>query len=79
VRWATVAFCAIAVLLEIALLLRYAQARDRALDIHLKREGLIGDEARRLAPARSAAILLAVAAVALGFLLLAIAAVLKLG
>ena len=79
VRWATVAFCAIAVLLEIALLLRYARVRDRALDIHLEREGLVGDDARRLAPARSAAILVAVAAVALGFLLLAIAAVLKLG
>jgi hypothetical protein len=79
VRWATVAFCAVAVLLELALLLRYARARDRALDIHLEREGMLGDEARRVAPRRSAAILLAVAAVALGFLLLAIAAVLKLG
>jgi hypothetical protein len=79
VRWATIAFCAVAVLLELALLLRYARARDRALDIHLEREGMLGDEARRVAPRRSAAILLAVAAVALGFLLLAIAAVLKLG
>jgi hypothetical protein len=79
VRWATVAFCAVAVLLELALLLRYARARDRELDDHLEREGVLGDEARRLAPARSAAILVAVAAVALGFLLLAIAAVLRLG
>jgi hypothetical protein len=79
VRWATVAFCAVAVLLELALLLRYARASDRALDIHLEREGVLGDEARRMAPARSAAISLAIAAVALGFLLLAIAAVIKLG
>jgi hypothetical protein len=78
VRWATVAFCAIAVLLELALLFRHTRARDRELDAHLEREGIGGEQAEKLAPARSFAVFLAVAAVALGFLLLAIVAVLKL-
>jgi hypothetical protein len=79
VRWATVGFCAISVLLELALLLAYTRSRDRVLDAHLEREGIAGDEAARLAPARSLWFSVAVAMVALGFLLLAIAAVLKLG
>ena len=78
VRWATVAFCAIAVLLELVLFVAQARARDRELDAHLEREGVLGDEAARLAPMRSSAIFVAIAAVALGFLLLALAAVLKL-
>jgi hypothetical protein len=79
VRWATVGLCAIAVLLELALLLAYTRSRDRALDSHLEREGIVGDEAARLAPARSLWFSVALAMIALGFLLLAIAAVLKLG
>ncbi len=78
VRWATVAFCAVAVLLELALLFRHTRARDRELDEHLAREGIAGEQADKLAPARSLALFLAVAAVALGFLLLAIAAVIRL-
>jgi hypothetical protein len=79
VRWATVAFCAVAVLLELALLFRHTRARDRELDAHLAREGFGGEQAEKLAPARSFALFLAVAAVALGFLLLALVAVIKLG
>jgi hypothetical protein len=79
VRWATAAFCAVAVLLELALLLFQARTRDRELDAHLAREGIAGEDLERLAPARSRALVLAVAAVALGFLLLAIAAVVRLG
>jgi hypothetical protein len=78
VRWAVVAFCAVAVLLELVLFVAQARARDRVLDAHLEREGVRGDAAARLAPARSTAWFFALAAVALGFLLLAIAAVLKL-
>jgi hypothetical protein len=78
VRWATVAFCAVAVLLELALLFRHTRERDRQLDEHLAREGIAAEQADKLAPARSSALLFAVAAVALGFLLLAIAAVLRL-
>jgi hypothetical protein len=78
VSWATVAFCAVAVLLELALLLSQARARDRELDAHLAHQGVEGDDAERLAPARSATVFLAVAAIALGFLLLAIAAVVRL-
>ena len=77
-RWATVAFCAVAVMLELALLFRHTRARDRELDEHLAREGIADEQAERLAPARSSAVFFAVAAVALGFLLLAIAAVLRL-
>ncbi|HEX6271779.1 MAG TPA: hypothetical protein VFZ53_02010 [Polyangiaceae bacterium] len=79
VRWAVVAFCAVAVLLELALLIVHARSRDRELDAHLEREGVRGEAAARLAPARSSAWFFALAAVALGFLLLAIAAALKLG
>jgi hypothetical protein len=78
VRWATVAFCAVAVLLELALLVLLARSRDRELDAHLEREGVRGDAAARLAPTRSSAWLFAIGAVALGFLLLAVAAVIKL-
>jgi hypothetical protein len=78
VTWATVAFCAVAVLLELALLLSHARARDRELDAHLAHQGVEADDAERLAPARSASVFFAIAAIALGFLLLAIAAVLRL-
>jgi hypothetical protein len=78
VRWAAVAFCAVAVLLELALLVAHARVRDRELDAHLAREGVRGDTAERLAPARSATWFFALAAVALGFVLLALAALVKL-
>jgi hypothetical protein len=78
VRWAVVLFCAVAVLLELALFVAQARARDRELDAHLEREGVRGDAAARLAPTRSSSFFVAIAAVALGFLLLALAAVLKL-
>ena len=78
VRWATAAFCAVAVLLELALLLFQARARDRELDAHLARQGVEGEALERLAPTRKRSLALAVAAVALGFLLLAIVAVIRL-
>ncbi|HVR20083.1 MAG TPA: hypothetical protein VMS65_10315 [Polyangiaceae bacterium] len=78
VRWVTVAFCAIAVLLELVLFVFQARRRDRELDEHLERQGVLGEAAERLAPARSSALLLAIGAVALGFFLLALAVVLRL-
>jgi hypothetical protein len=78
VRWATAAFCGVAVLLELALLLFQARARDRELDAHLARQGVEGEALERLAPTRKRSLALAVAAVALGFLLLAIVAVIRL-
>jgi hypothetical protein len=78
VRWATAAFCAVAVLLQLALLLFQARVRDSELDEHLARHGVEGEALERLAPARKRSIALAVAAVALGFLLLAIVAMIRL-
>jgi hypothetical protein len=78
VRWSAVAFCAMAVLLELALLVAQARARDRELDAHLAREGMRGATAQRLAPARSSTWFFALAAIALGFVLLALAALVRL-
>lgn len=78
VRWATGAFCSIALLIEILLLTRLTRASDRRLDRHLEREGLYGEEAQRLAPRRSPALLLALGAIALGFLVMAIVAIVRL-
>jgi hypothetical protein len=78
VRWATAAFCAVALLAEIFLLLKLTSESDRRLDRHLEREGMAGDEALRLAPRRSPTLLLSLAAVALGFLVMAIVALLRL-
>ncbi|HEY3498405.1 MAG TPA: hypothetical protein VGK73_27110 [Polyangiaceae bacterium] len=78
VRWATAAFCSLALLLEIALLTKLTRASDRKLDTHLEREGIATEEAARLAPRRSPALLLALAAVALGFFVMAVVAILRL-
>ena len=78
VRWATAAFCSVTLLLEILLLTRLTRASDRKLDVHLERSGIAGEDAARLAPRRSPALLVALAAVALGFFVMAIVAILRL-
>ena len=78
VRWATAAFCSVALLIELFMLARLTRASDRRLDQHLEREGVAGDEALRLAPRRSPTLLIALAAVALGFLVMALAAIVRL-
>jgi hypothetical protein len=77
VRWIVAAFVAAASLLELALLLALTRRGDRALDAHLERAGLAAADAERLAPRRSPAILLALLAVAVGFLVLALVAILR--
>jgi len=78
VRWTTAAFCSAILLIEMVLLIGLKRASDRALDRHLAREGVVDEEAERLAPRRSPALLLALALIALGFLVVTLAAVLKL-
>jgi hypothetical protein len=77
VRWTTGAFVAVASLIEIALLLSLTRRGDRALDAHLERSGLPAAEAERLAPRRSPMILLAMLAVAVGFLVVSVVAILR--
>lgn len=78
VRWTTAAFCSAILLIEMVLLIGLKRSSDRALDGHLAREGIVDEEAERLAPRRSPALLLALALIALGFLIVTLAAVLKL-
>jgi hypothetical protein len=77
VRWVTAAFCAAALLIELALLVALTRSSDKALDAHLARSGVAGEEAARLAPKRSPAVIVALALVALGFLVVALAGVLR--
>jgi hypothetical protein len=77
VRWIVAAFVAAASLVEIALLLALTRRGDRALDAHLERSGLAAADAERLAPRRSPAILLALLAVAVGFLVVTLVAILR--
>jgi hypothetical protein len=77
VRWIVGAFVAAASLIEIALLLALTRRGDRALDAHLERSGLAAADAERLAPRRSPTILLALLAVAVGFLVVALVAILR--
>jgi hypothetical protein len=78
VRWATGAFCSIALLIEILLLTKLTRTSDRRLDAHLEHEGVPAEDAARLAPRRSPTLLLALAAVALGFFVMAVVAILRL-
>lgn len=78
VRWVTAAFCAAALLIELVLLVALTRSSDRDLDAHLARSGVGGDEAQKLAPKRSPAVVIALALVALGFLVVALAGVLRL-
>lgn len=77
VRWITGAFVAVACLIEVAMLLALTRRGDRALDAHLERSGLPAEDAERLAPRRSPAVLLALFAVAVGFLVMALVAILR--
>ncbi len=79
VRWVTAAFCAAALVIELALLVWLTRASDRALDAHLEGAGVGAEDASRLAPKRSKALLLALLLVALGFVIVALVGILKLG
>jgi hypothetical protein len=75
VRWVTAAFCAAALLIELALLVALTRSSDRHLDAHLARSGVAGEDAQKLAPKRSPTVVIALALVALGFLVVALAGV----
>ncbi|HTQ06530.1 MAG TPA: hypothetical protein VMI54_21870 [Polyangiaceae bacterium] len=77
VRWVIGAFSAAALAIELLLLVAFTRRSDRELDAHLADAGVTADEARRLAPKRSPAIIVALLAVALGFLVVALIGVLR--
>jgi hypothetical protein len=78
VRWVTAAFCAAALLVELALLVALTRSSDKNLDAHLASSGMAGADALKLAPRRSPTVVIALALVALGFLVVALAGVLRL-
>jgi hypothetical protein len=78
VRWVVAAFSAAALTIELLLLVAFTRKSDRALDAHLAGAGVDLEDAQRLAPKRSPAVLVALFAVALGFLLVALMGVLRL-
>jgi hypothetical protein len=77
VRWVVGAFSAAALTIELLLLVAFTRRSDRALDAHLEGAGIDSDEASRLAPKRSPAVIIALLAVTLGFLVVALIGVLR--
>jgi hypothetical protein len=77
VRWVVGAFSAAALAVELLLLVAFTRRSDRALDAHLENAGVNLEEAARLAPKRSPAVVVALIAVALGFLVIALIGVLR--
>jgi hypothetical protein len=77
VRWAVAAFSAAALTIELLLLIAFTKRSDRNLDAHLEGAGMDAAAALRLAPKRSPAVIVALIAVALGFLLVALLGVLR--
>jgi hypothetical protein len=78
IRWVIAAFCAAALLIELVLLVALTRTSDRDLDAHLARSGVAAPEAQKLAPKRSPAVIIAIALIALGFLVVALAGLLRL-
>jgi hypothetical protein len=77
VRWVVGAFSAAALLVELLILVAFTRRSDRVLDAHLEGAGIDNEQASRLAPKRSPAVLVALLAVALGFLVVALIGVLR--
>jgi hypothetical protein len=78
VRWVTVLLCAVSLLAEIALLVRLTRARERALVSSLERSGLDEESLERVAPPGSRYFGVALVTLAIGFLVVALVAVLRL-
>lgn len=76
-RWVIGAFSAAALAIELLLLVAFTRTSDRELDAHLAGAGMNAEDARRLAPKRSPAVIVALLAVALGFLVVALIGVLR--
>ena len=77
VRWVVGAFCAASLAIELLMLIAFTRKSDRALDAHLEGAGVNAEEATRLAPKRSPAVIVALIAVALGFLVITLIGVLR--
>jgi len=76
VRWVVAAFCAVALALELLLLVAFTKRSDASLDRHLEGAGVSAEDALRLAPKRSPRVVLALVAIALGFFVVAAVGVL---
>ena len=77
VRWVIGAFSATALAIELLLLVAFTRKSDRELDAHLAEAGVDARDASRLAPKRSPAVVVALLAIALGFLVVALVGVLR--
>jgi hypothetical protein len=78
VRWVTLLLCAVSFIAEIALLVRFTRDRDRDLVSSLERSGLDEEALARVAPARSRYVGIALVTLAVGFLVVALVALLRL-
>jgi hypothetical protein len=78
VRWVTLLLCAVSLIAEIALLVRFTRDRDRELVSSLERSGLDEEAMARVAPARSRYIGIALVTLSIGFLVVALVALLRL-
>jgi hypothetical protein len=78
VRWVTLLLCAVSLVAEIALLIALTRRRERELVASLERSGLDEATLERVAPRRSPYVGVALATLALGFLVVALVAALRL-
>jgi hypothetical protein len=76
IRWVSAAYASLALFVTLLLFVRRVRASERDIERHLRRSGL--DElAPGIAPARQGRAVLAAACIALGFVVLALFALLK--
>lgn len=78
VRWVTLLLCALSLVTEIALLIALTRGRERELVASLERSGLDEAALERVAPRRSRYVGVALVTLALGFLVVALVAALRL-
>lgn len=78
VRWVTLLLCAVSLVAEIALLVALTRRRERELVVSLERSGLDEASLERVAPRRSRYVGVALVTLSLGFLVVALVALLRL-
>jgi hypothetical protein len=76
IRWVTAGYALLALLLTLLSFLKSVHTAEREIDRHLARAGL-GDARQRIAPPRGARTLIAAGCIGLGFLVIALLALLK--
>lgn len=76
IRWVSAGYAAVALLLTLVMFVRRIRASDQAIAQHLAQSG-VDDAALSIAPARRGRALLAAACIGLGFVVLAVFALLK--